>query len=85
MALILSPYLTASYDKIGLLIPSARTEAGYRIYSEGDFERLQQILFFREVDFPLAKIGEILNNPTFDRGKALRMQADFLEKKRPGI
>ena len=67
------------YDKIGLLIPSARTEAGYRIYSEGDFERLQQILFFRELDFPLAKIGE-LNTPPFDRGTALSMQADFLEK-----
>ncbi|MHB1404229.1 MAG: MerR family transcriptional regulator [Desulfitobacteriaceae bacterium] len=69
------------YDKIGLLIPSARTEAGYRIYSEGDLERLQQILFFRELDFSLAKIEEILNNPAFDRRGALKMQAEFLEKR----
>ncbi|HWQ73652.1 MAG TPA: MerR family transcriptional regulator [Desulfitobacteriaceae bacterium] len=69
------------YDKIGLLTPSARTDAGYRLYSEEDFERLQQVLFFRELDFPLAKIKEILNNPVFDRKKALKMQADFLEKK----
>lgn len=69
------------YDKIGLLIPSARTEAGYRQYSEEDTERLQQILFFRELDFPLAKIKEILNNPSFDRKEALRMQAEFLENR----
>ena len=69
------------YDKIGLLIPSARTEAGYRIYSEGDLERLQQILFFRELDFSLTKIEEILNNPAFDRRGALKMQAEFLEKR----
>lgn len=69
------------YDKIGLLTPSARTDAGYRLYSDGDVERLQQILFFRELDFPLARIGEILNNPAFDRKEALQMQADFLEKR----
>lgn len=69
------------YDKIGLLKPSARTDAGYRLYSDEDVERLQQILFFRELDFPLAKIAEILSNPAFDRKEALRMQADFLEKR----
>jgi len=69
------------YDKIGLLKPSARTDAGYRLYSEADLEQLQQILFFRELDFPLAKIEEILNNPSFQRNEALRMQVDFLEKK----
>lgn len=69
------------YDKIGLLTPSARTDAGYRLYSDEDVERLQQILFFKELDFPLAKIEEILNNPAFDRKEALRMQADYLEKK----
>lgn len=69
------------YDKIGLLVPSARTEAGYRLYSEEDIERLQQILFFRELDFPLSKIEEILNNPNFDRKEALAMQIDFLEKR----
>ncbi|MDF9408166.1 MAG: HTH-type transcriptional activator TipA [Pelotomaculum sp. PtaB.Bin013] len=69
------------YDKIGLLTPSTRTEAGYRIYSQENVERLQQILFFRELDFPLAKIIEILNNPAFDRQDALKMQAEYLERK----
>lgn len=69
------------YDSIGLLTPSARTEAGYQLYSAEDVERLQQVFFFRELDFPLAKIGEILNDPAFDRKEALRRQADFLEKR----
>ncbi|HWP98444.1 MAG TPA: MerR family transcriptional regulator [Syntrophomonadaceae bacterium] len=69
------------YDKIGLLVPSARSNAGYRIYSDDDAQRLQQILFFRELDFPLAKINEILNNPAFDRREALKMQVDFLQKR----
>ena len=69
------------YDKIGLLTPSTRTEAGYRIYSLEDVEKLQQILFFRELDFPLSRILEILNNPAFDRRDALKMQAAHLEKR----
>ena len=69
------------YDKIGLLTPSTRTQAGYRIYSPEDVDRLQQILFFRELDFPLARIIEILNNPAFDRCDALKMQAENLEKR----
>jgi len=69
------------YDKIGLLTPHTRTEAGYRIYSPADVEKLQQILFFRELDFPLARINEILNNPLFDRRDALKMQAEHLEKR----
>ncbi len=69
------------YDKIGLLVPSARSEAGYRLYSDDDLERLQQILFFRELDFPLASIEELMNNPLFDRQAALSMQIDWLDKK----
>lgn len=69
------------YDKIGLLTPSSRTEVGYRLYSDEDIEHLQQILFFRELDFPLSKIKEILNNPDFERKKALEMQVEFLEKR----
>ena len=69
------------YDTIGLLTPSSRTEAGYRLYSDEDMERLQQILFFRELDFPLEKIGEILRSPSFDRRRALEMQAEFLKKR----
>lgn len=69
------------YDKIGLLEPTARSEAGYRLYSDEDAERLQQILFFRELDFPLAKIQQIMGNPDFDREKALAMQIEFLDKR----
>lgn len=49
------------YDEIGLLKPSEITEAGYRLYSREDLEILQQILFFRELDFPLSQIKEIMN------------------------
>lgn len=69
------------YDKIGLLVPSAKSDAGYRLYSDYDLERLQQILFFRELDFPLARIAELMNNPLFDRQAALAMQIDWLDKK----
>src|SRR5699024_5438453 len=59
------------------------TEAGYRIYSNENLETLQQIVFFRELDFPLKKIKDIIENPTFDRQEALIVQHNmFLEKKR---
>jgi len=60
------------YDQIKLLKPSARTEAGYRLYGEADLLRLQQILFYRELDFPLAEIQAILDRPGFDQVEALR-------------
>ncbi len=60
------------YDQIGLLKPPARTEAGYRLYGENDLLRLQQILFFRELDLPLAEIKAILDRPGFDQVEALR-------------
>jgi DNA-binding transcriptional MerR regulator len=59
------------YDEIGLLKPSEITEAGYRLYSREDLEILQQILFFRELDFPLSQIKEIMNNPNYDKEEAL--------------
>jgi DNA-binding transcriptional MerR regulator len=59
------------YDKIGLLKPGKRTQAGYRQYSEDELLRLQQVLFYRELDFPLKEIKEIMNDPDFDVGKAL--------------
>ena len=49
------------YDRIGLLRPSGMTESGYRLYDEDALRRLQQILFFRELGFPLAQIGEIMD------------------------
>jgi DNA-binding transcriptional MerR regulator len=67
------------YDDIGLLAPSARTPAGYRVYGEDDLLRLQQILFFRELGFPLEKIGAILRAPDFDPVEALRSHRQMLE------
>ena len=59
------------YDKLGLLKPSARTEARYRLYGDKELLRLQQILFYRELDFPLKDICTILDNPAFDIVQAL--------------
>lgn len=59
------------YDKMGLLKPSVRTEARYRLYGEKELLRLQQILFYRELDFPLKDIGVILDDPDFDLVQAL--------------
>lgn len=70
------------YDKIGLLCPNAVTEAGYRIYGEVELMRLQQILFFRELGFPLKKIKEIMEKPAFDEREALLKQRELLELKR---
>ncbi len=68
------------YDHIGLLKPSARTAAGYRLYGESDLLRLQQVLFFRELDFPLADIQAILDDPGFDQVKALRDHQQLLQQ-----
>ena len=70
------------YDKIGLLHPTGRTESGYRLYDDTALERLQQILLFRELEFPLKEIREILNRPDFDREKALEQQITMLELKK---
>ena len=70
------------YDRIGLLRPAEVTEAGYRLYGENELERLQQILFFRELEFPLQDIGKIINSSSFDRNKALDQQIELLEMKK---
>ncbi|MBI4320696.1 MAG: MerR family transcriptional regulator [Chloroflexi bacterium] len=59
------------YDHVGLLRPAAQNEAGYRLYAEEDLERLQQILFFRELGFSLRDIKAIVDSPDFDRKEAL--------------
>ncbi|HHV56216.1 MAG TPA: MerR family transcriptional regulator [Firmicutes bacterium] len=56
---------------MGLLTPASCTPAGYRPYSEADLAKLQLILFFKELDFGLAKIKEILDRPDFNRQRAL--------------
>jgi DNA-binding transcriptional MerR regulator len=69
------------YDAIGLLSPSERSEAGYRLYTVEDLERLQQVLLFRELGFPLGEIRRILLEPGFDRRSALEAQRQLLEEK----
>ncbi|EOS35174.1 hypothetical protein C808_04953 [Lachnospiraceae bacterium M18-1] len=73
------------YDAIGLLKPSSVTEAGYRIYDGAALKRLQNILFFRELQFPLKEIKSILDNPDFDPGEALAQQIKLLELQRKHI
>ncbi|MGN7386336.1 MerR family transcriptional regulator [Sporosarcina sp. SAFN-015] len=70
------------YDDIGLLVPDEVTEAGYRVYSDENLTTLQQILFFREVGFPLKKIKELLDSPSFNRLEAFELQRDMLLSKR---
>lgn len=70
------------YDKIGLLHPTEYTQAGYRLYDDTTLEKLQQILLFRELEFPLKDIREIMESPSFDRGKALEQQITLLSLKR---
>ena len=70
------------YDEIGLLKPSQVTEAGYRVYDDADLEVLQQILFFRELDFSLEDIRKIMQNPAYEKESALRKQRELLEQKR---
>ncbi len=70
------------YDNIGLLQATVHTQAGYRMYDESALERLQQILLFRELEFPLKDIQKILASPDFDREKALRQQIELLRLKR---
>src|SRR5580693_1755938 len=70
------------YDQIGLLKPSVRTRAGYRQYGEPELLRLQQILFYRELDFPLKEIAEILNDPDFDLIRALAGHKQALSARR---
>lgn len=67
------------YDRIGLLPAAEVSEAGYRLYDEAALERLQQILLFKELEFPLREIREILDSPDFDRSKALEQQIHLLE------
>ena len=69
------------YDEIGLLEPSGRTVAGYRLYVGDDLERLHHILLFRELGFSLDEIRRIVLDPTFDRAEALRAQRSLLAEK----
>ena len=70
------------YDAIGLLKPTRVTEAGYRLYDDTALRRLQTILLFRELQFPLKEIREILDSPEFDPKEALEQQIHLLELQR---
>lgn len=70
------------YDQIGLLKPSVRTEAGYRLYGETELLRMQQILFYKELDFSLQEIGVILNDPDFDLVQALESHREALKSRK---
>lgn len=70
------------YDAIGLLPPAKYTEAGYRLYDEAAMERLQQILLFKELEFPLKEIKRIIDSPDFNRDKALEQQIALLTMKK---
>lgn len=67
------------YDNIGLLKATEVTEAGYRLYDDAALERLQYILLFKELEFSLKEIKEILDSPDFDRSKALEQQIHLLK------
>ena len=73
------------YDKIGLLKPAEYTESGYRLYDDAALEKLQQILLFRELEFPLKDIKDIITRSDFDKRKALDQQIGLLELKKEHI
>lgn len=73
------------YDKIGLLPPADYTEVGYRLYDDETLQKLQIILLFRELEFPLKDIRRIIESPVFDREKALEQQIHILELKKEHI
>ena len=73
------------YDKIGLLKPTEYTKAGYRLYDDAALETLQQILLFRELEFPLKDIKDIVTSSGFDKNKALQQQIELLELKKEHI
>ncbi|MHB1342002.1 MAG: MerR family transcriptional regulator [Coriobacteriia bacterium] len=70
------------YDEIGLLHPSERTDAGYRLYTDQDLELLQQVLFFKELGFELGDIRGLITGPGYERAETLAAQREWLSEKR---
>ncbi|MCJ0873991.1 MerR family transcriptional regulator [Streptomyces sp. AP-93] len=66
------------YDEIGLLSPSGRSHAGHRRYDDADLDRLQRVLFYRELGFPLEEVAVLLDDPESDPGEHLRRQHALL-------
>ncbi|MEI6874455.1 MAG: MerR family transcriptional regulator [Spirochaetota bacterium] len=69
------------YDRIGLLSPSARTASGYRVYGEAELLRLQEVLLYRELEFPLEEIRDLLDSPDHDPVQALVGHRHSIEEK----
>ena len=70
------------YDEIGLLHPASVLDTGYRLYDAENLKRLQQIMLFRELEFPLKEIKKIIDNPSFDTGRALVNHIEMLSLRR---
>lgn len=70
------------YDEIGLLKPTEKSDAGYRLYDDKALETLQQVLFFREFDIPLKEIKAVMDNPALERNQILQMQRKMLVVKK---
>lgn len=70
------------YDEIGLLKPTSKSEAGYRLYDDKTLEMLQQILFFREFDIPLKEIKWLMDNPALEQQQILHTQRKMLITKK---
>ncbi len=70
------------YDKIGLLKPAEYSESGYRLYDDAALGKLQQILLYKELEFPLKDIKRIMDSSDFDRNRALEHQITLLTMKK---
>jgi DNA-binding transcriptional MerR regulator len=73
------------YDRLGLLKPSGRTAAGYRLYTDRDFGRLEQVVALKFIGFPLSQIRDLLDRKSSDPAAALRQQSQILREKRDHI
>lgn len=73
------------YDEIGLVKPSETTESGYRFYDSEALSKLQQVLFFRELEFSLKEIAQFFDNPQYDKIQALKSQRELLVLKQQHI
>ncbi len=78
----ITPRTLRWYDRMGLLKPARTTASGYRLYGPEEVDRLQQILFYRELEVPLEDVKAILDDPEFDRQAALQSHLEALKERR---
>lgn len=69
------------YDEVGLLVPSGRSAAGYRLYSEADLDRLHQVMLYRSLGFSLEEVAAVLDDPDMDIARHLRRQHELLSER----